>query len=85
MRTRSPNRTHVSARTVGIVAAGVAAKHGVAVEDVRNTMCKKPAVVAARREAWRLLATDEKSIHSIARAWPCHHTGILWAIDGKVK
>lgn len=76
----STNRSQVSPRAVSIVAAGVAAKHRVDQKYVVDTQCLDPRAVAARHEAWKLLVQPGVSIASIARAWPCHHTTILFAL-----
>lgn len=85
MRTRSPNRPGVSARAISLVVAGVAAKHRLTPAQVRNMRCRDLKVVAARHEAWRLLAADERSVNSIAKGWPCSHTPIYDALDKVVK
>lgn len=76
----SGTRRQVSARAVSIAIAGVSAKHRVDRDLVVDTQCLDPRAVAARHEAWKLLVQPGVSIASIARAWPCHHTTILFAL-----
>lgn len=61
------------------VLAEVAARHGVDPEAVRGPRGRRT-IYHARWEAWRELAQPGVSIASIARAWPCDHTSILYGL-----
>lgn len=69
----------VVTRTVSLVALEL----GVSAKDIRDTSCKRPEIVAARWTAWRTLVAlhPHHSVSSLARLWPCDHSGILYALN----